>query len=98
VQPIDREAILRAAEETGGIVAAEEHTVHGGLGSAIAEVVVGSRPVPMRLIGVPGVFAPTGSAEWLMEHFGITAAGIRAAALQLVEQRVSHGTPARTGN
>jgi len=52
----------------------------------------------MRLIGVPGVFAPTGSAEWLMEHFGITAAGIRDAALELVEQRVAHGTPARTRN
>jgi transketolase len=52
----------------------------------------------MRLIGVPGVFAPTGSAEFLMEHFGITAAGIRAAALELVEQKVAHGTPARTGN
>ncbi|MGP8243427.1 MAG: transketolase family protein [Bryobacteraceae bacterium] len=98
VEPIDREAILGAAEETGGIVAAEEHTVRGGLGSAIAEVVVGAKPVPMRLIGVPGVFAPTGSAEWLMEHFGITAAGIRAAALELVEQRVAHGTPARTRN
>ena len=68
------------------------------MGSAIAEVVVEARPVPMRLIGVPGVFAPTGSAEFLMEHFGITAAGIRAAALELVEQKVAHGTPARTGN
>jgi transketolase len=98
VQPIDSEAIVSAAEETGAIVTVEEHTVRGGLGGAIAEVVVATKPVPMRLIGVPGVFAPTGSEEWLMEHFGITAGGIRAAVLELMEQRMAHGTPARSGN
>ncbi len=54
----------------------EEHTVHGGLGSAVAEVVVDAHPVRMRILGVPGVFAPTGSAEFLLDHFGLTAAGI----------------------
>jgi transketolase len=83
VRPLDRDAILAAAGETGGIVTVEEHTVHGGLGSAVAEVVVTTRPVPMRMIGVPGTFAPTGSAAWLFEHFGITPGGIREAALEL---------------
>jgi transketolase len=87
VSPLDREAVVEAARETGAIVTVEEHTVHGGLGGAVAEVVVGSRPVPMRILGFPGVFAPTGSARWLLEHFGLTAAGIRDAALELLRQR-----------
>ncbi|HEX7981281.1 MAG TPA: transketolase family protein [Gemmatimonadaceae bacterium] len=83
VRPLDRDAIVAAARDTGAIVTVEEHTVFGGLGSAVAEVVVQTVPVPMRILGVPGVFAPTGGAEWLLEHFGLTAAGIRDAALEL---------------
>jgi transketolase len=83
VRPIDRDAIAEAARR-GPIVTVEEHTVHGGLGSAVAEVVVTTHPVRMRLLGVPGVFAPTGSAEFLFEHFGLTPEGIRLAARALV--------------
>jgi transketolase len=83
IKPIDREAIAAAAAR-GPIVTVEEHTVHGGLGSAVAEVVVATHPVRMRLMGVPGVFAPTGSPEFLLDHFGLTPEGIRAAALDLV--------------
>jgi transketolase len=85
IRPIDREAITEAAAR-GPIVTVEEHTVHGGLGSAVAEVVVSTHPVRMRLMGVPGVFAPTGSPEFLLDHFGLTPAAIRAAALELVRQ------------
>jgi transketolase len=70
-------------------VTAEEHTVFGGLGSAVAEVVVQHHPVPMRILGVPGVFAPTGSEEWLLDHFGLTAQAICAAALQLAGAKVA---------
>ena len=83
VRPIDREAIIAAARETGAIVTTEEHTTLGGLGSAIAEVVVQTVPVPMRILGVPGVFAPTGDTAWLLQHFGLTPEGIRDAALEL---------------
>jgi transketolase len=83
IRPLDREAIVAAAEETGAIVTAEEHTVHGGLGGAVAEVVAVEHPVPMRLCGVPGVFAPTGSTEQLYRRFGLTADGIAEAALEL---------------
>lgn len=83
VRPLDREAIIAAALETGAIVTAEEHTIYGGLGSAVAEVVVTTHPVPMRMVGVPGVFAPTGSTEFLFEHFGLTPQGIFDAALEL---------------
>ena len=87
VKPIDREAIQDAARTTGGIVTAEEHSIYGGLGGAVAEIVAQTHPAKMRILGVPGVFAPTGSAEFLLEHFGLTAEGIRAAAVQLLESR-----------
>jgi transketolase len=89
VRPIDREAIISAAQETGRIVTIEEHSIYGGLGSAVAEVVSTTVPVPMRILGVPGVFAPTGSVSWLFEHFGLTPAGVRDAALELVEARIA---------
>lgn len=88
VQPIDRDAIVNAAEATGAIVTVEEHSVYGGLGSAVSEVTATARPVPMRILGIPGRFAPTGTAEWLFEYFGLTPQGICDAALELVETRV----------
>ena len=84
IAPIDREEIVAAAKQTGRIVTAEEHTAHGGLGSAVAEVVVATHPAPMRFVAVPGKFAPTGSAEFLHDHFGLNADGICAAAKELL--------------
>src|SRR5262245_13466232 len=85
IRPIDRDRVVEAARQ-GPIVTVEEHTVHGGLGSAVAEVVVESHPTRMRLLGVPGVFAPTGSASFLLKHFGLDASGIREAARTLVRR------------
>ncbi|MFD5467860.1 transketolase family protein [Kitasatospora sp. NPDC127059] len=73
VEPIDAEAVARAARETGRLVVAEDHVVNGGLGGAVAEVVVRTTPVPVLQIGVPQVFAPIGPAEFLYERFGLTA-------------------------
>jgi len=87
IKPIDRDEILDAAQNTGGIVTAEEHSIYGGLGGAVAEIVAQTHPAKMRILGVPGVFAPTGSAEFLLEHFGLTAAGISAAAVELLGSR-----------
>jgi transketolase len=84
LRPLDVAAIEEAARETGAILTVEEHSVHGGLGGAVAEVVVSRCPVRMRIMGVPDVFAPTGPTGWLLEHFGLTPAGIRAAALDLL--------------
>jgi transketolase len=83
IRPIDREAVARAAAR-GPIVTVEEHTVYGGLGGAVAEVVVTTHPTRMQLLGVPGCFAPTGSPEFLIEHFGLHPEGIRTAARTLV--------------
>jgi transketolase len=85
VKPLDREAIVDAARTTRGIVTAEEALAAGGLGGAVAEVLAQEHPAPMRILGVPDVFAPTGTAEFLLEHFGLTAAGIERAALQLLQ-------------
>jgi len=76
--------VLDAARQTRGIVTAEEATVSGGLGAAVASVVVEHEPVPMRILGIRGEFAPTGSAAFLLEHFGLTADGIAAAARELL--------------
>jgi transketolase len=87
VRPIDEEAIIAAAKETGAIVTAEEHSIFGGLGSAIAEVVVDHAPVPMKRLGVPGIFAPTGSAEFLLDEFGMTPAAIAEATAALLKRK-----------
>jgi transketolase len=87
VKPLDREAVVAAAAETGGIVTVEEHSIYGGLGGAVAEAASTARPAPMRILGIPGVFAPTGSATWLFEHFGLTPEGICNAAMELAAAR-----------
>ncbi len=84
VKPLDTDAVVRAARETRGIVTAEEGFAAGGLGGAVAETVVLNHPAPMRILGLPDVFAPTGSAEFLLEYFGLTASGICSAARALL--------------
>jgi len=79
VDPLDEAAVLEAARETRGIVTVEEAIVTGGLGAAVASLVAQNHPVPMRILGVSG-FAPTGDAGYLLDHFGLNADGIAAAA------------------
>jgi transketolase len=87
IDPIDSEAIVEAAQDTSGIVTAEEASVSGGLGAAVASIVVEHHPVPMRILGVRGEFAPTGNAAFLLDHFGLNVAGIAAAAREILELR-----------
>ena len=82
VSPLDVDAI-DAAAATGAIVTAEEGLARGGLGGAIAEYCAQNAPVRMRTLGFPG-FLPTGSANWLMERFGLTASGVAGAVRELV--------------
>jgi len=84
VRPLDRAAV-RQATARGPIITIEEHTIVGGLGGAVAEAVATSHPVRMRLLGIPGEFAPTGSPEYLFQHFGLTPERIREEALHLME-------------
>ncbi len=81
IKPIDSDLIIKAAKETKGFVTVEEHSIYGGLGSAVAEVLVQNHPAPVKMIGLKG-FGTSGPAEKLMEHFGLTTEKIVEAALQ----------------
>lgn len=83
MNPLDEDAILAAAR-IGKIVTVEEHSVRGGLGGAVAEIVATRFPCRMRILGFPH-FLPTGSAKWLMEEYGLSADGIARAARELIE-------------
>jgi transketolase len=86
ITPLDEEAILRAATETGAIVTVEEANIHGGLGGAVAEHTSATHPVPVERVGFPG-FVPTGSVEWLFNHFGLTPAGIARSARKAIGRK-----------
>ncbi|MDB6181814.1 transketolase family protein [Paracoccus fistulariae] len=87
VRPIDQDAILTAARDTGAILTCEEHTTFGGLGSAVAEVIVDHHPVPMTRLGVPGVFAHTASANALLDDFGMSPDAIADSAAELLTRK-----------
>lgn len=87
IKPIDKDAIVKAAQETGAILTAEEHNVLGGLGSAVAEVVVQEAPVPMAFVGVQDSFGESGTPKELMAKYGLTAKDIVAEAKKLVARK-----------
>ena len=77
IKPIDRELILRCAQETGAIVTAEEHNIYGGLGSAVAEVLAwGGAAAPTEFVGIPDTFTETGKYTDLLAKYGVDAAGV----------------------
>jgi len=84
IKPFDVESVIAAAEETGCIVTIEEHSIFGGLGAAVAEVVVQHKPAPMKIIGFPDEWAPAGTSAELFAHYGLTATAIAEAALELM--------------
>lgn len=79
VKPLDEETILASAKKTGRVVTAEEHSVIGGLGSAVAELLCEKHPVPLARIGVKDVFGTSGEFEELMAYFGLDSDSIVAA-------------------
>jgi transketolase len=79
IKPLDEEAIVSAARETGVIVCAENHNVIGGLGSAVAEVVTTHCPVPVVRVGIRDVFGEVGPVDWLAEKHGISSSHIQNA-------------------
>jgi transketolase len=83
VKPLDVDAVVAAAAETAGIVTAEEATTVGGLGGAVAETLAQRHPARMRILGVPE-FAPTGSAGYLLDRYGMSPGGIAESALELL--------------
>jgi transketolase len=80
LKPLDEEAVVALARQTGAVVTCEEHNIIGGLGSAVAEVLGEKCPVPLERVGVRDVFGQSGKPAELLEHYGLTAAHIAAAA------------------
>lgn len=78
LKPFDEEAVKKAAAETGRIMTVEEHSIFGGLGAAVAQVVVENCPVPMKILGIPDENAITGTSKEIFHHYGIDAEGIAA--------------------
>lgn len=89
IKPIDRDMISQSAKETGAIVTAEEHQMHGGLGSAVAEVLVKNCPVPMEMVAVQDTFGETGTPEQLLKAYHLKDVDIAAAARRAVERKRS---------
>jgi transketolase len=87
IKPIDADAIVAAAERCGAIVTAEEHSIIGGLGGAVAEVLAESSPVPLARIGVRDVFGTSGDQEGLMKRYGLSAEHIAAAVKEVVKKK-----------
>src|SRR5262249_42326963 len=85
VKPLDEEAVARAARDTGRILVAEEHLLHGGLGSVVAMSAARQRPGPMRFSGLRDTFAESGTPEGLVAKYGMTAADVVREALELVK-------------
>ena len=87
IKPLDAELIIAQAQKTGAIVTCEEHNIYGGLGSAVAEVLVENCPVPMARVGVADKFGESGLPDELLEKYGLTAANIAAQAKAVIAKK-----------
>jgi len=86
IKPVDKDIIIKAARETGLIITAEEHQIIGGLGSAVAEVLVKFAPVPVQMIGMNDRFGESGQPDELLEKYGMKAEHIISAAIELLKK------------
>jgi len=87
LKPLDEEAIVEAASETGAIIVAEEHLAHGGLGSQVAQVVAREKPVPMGFVNLGDRYAVSGRAEELLQRYGLTAKDIEEAVKAVIGRK-----------
>lgn len=90
IKPIDSDLLARCAGATGAIVTAEDHSILGGLGGAVAEALAGVRPCPIEFVGVRDVFGRCGTPEQLAAHFGIGADRIAEAAKRAIVRKLAH--------
>lgn len=77
IKPLDEAAIIKAAKETGKIITIEEHSIYGGLGAAVAEVVVQHCPVPVKIVGIPDEPAIAGKSSEVFKHYGLSVENIK---------------------
>jgi transketolase len=84
IKPLDEIAIIKAAKETGKIITIEEHSIYGGLGAAVAEVVTQNHPVPMKILGIPDEPAIAGTTGQVFDHYGLSVENVKKVAGQLL--------------
>ena len=87
IKPLDTDLVVRCVEETGCLVTAEDHNIHGGLGSAVAEAVVQNRPCPIEMVGVQDTFGESGEPEELAEKYRLTGPYIAAATRSALKRK-----------
>ncbi len=87
IKPLDKDIIVKAAEKTGAVVTAEEHSIIGGLGSAVAEALCEECPVPMLRVGVEDKFGKSGKVPPLLEEYGLTSSNIAAKVREVIKKK-----------
>jgi len=87
IKPLDEEMIVKVAEKSGALVTAEEHSVIGGLGSAVAEVLVKRYPVPLEMVGIRDKFGESGKPDELLHNYGLTSQAVYDAVLKVIERK-----------
>jgi transketolase len=87
IKPLDREAIARAARETGALVVAEEHLADGGLGVRVAQVVAEMQPVPIEFVGIQNTYAESATPDQLLDKYGLRAKDVAAAARRVLQRK-----------
>lgn len=88
LKPFDNEAVIKAAKDTGAIISLEEHSIHGGLGAAIAEVVGENYPIPLKIIGIPDEPAIAGESKEVFNHYGIEKNNVAEEIKKLISKKV----------
>lgn len=86
LKPLDEKAVLDAAKETGHIITVEEHSIFGGLGSAVCQIVSENNPVPVKVIGIPDETTVTGTSREVFKHYGITGENISKIAIDMLKK------------
>jgi transketolase len=87
IKPIDASLLASCAAETGAIVTAEDHNIHGGLGGAVAEALAATHPCPIEFVGLRDIFGASGEPEELAQHFGISASFVAEAAKRVLARK-----------
>ena len=88
IKPLDQEILFRAASECGALITVEEHSIHGGLGEACASLLLENGfSIPFKIMGIPDEYTITGSQDEIFKHYGLSAEGISAEALKLLQKK-----------
>jgi transketolase len=87
IKPLDREMILQSVRKTGAAVSVENHTIYGGLGSAISEMLVEEYPIPLHKVGIQDTFGETGDTDYLLNKYGLTVSQVILAAKKAVASK-----------